>query len=130
MAATTRWINGNPTVLIHEFVGKWSTPEFEKEILDATPEIESRTENVVVILDMLQYTMPTPDVNLFAMLRRFNNRRPANIQMTIIVIRGQFAHALLSAARKIVPKSNIMHLAASLDEALALIPKTQTPPTS
>lgn len=123
MTAATRWINGSPTILIHEFVGKWSTPEFEAEILDATPEIESRSEKVVVIVDVTQYTNPTPDVNMFAMLRRFNNRRPANIQMTIVVVRDPLAFSLLNVARKIVPKADIMFIAKSLDEALALIPK-------
>lgn len=117
MTATTRWLNGHPTIVLHEFVGKWSTSEFETEILDATPEIENRGEKVVVIFNLLQYTLPSRDVNMLAMMRRLTNSHPANIEMVVVVVRDAFAHSLLKAVRKVLPKTDIMVAVKSLDEA-------------
>ncbi len=123
MTATTQWRDGNPAVVIHEFVGKWSTAEFEDEIFAATPEIESHQGKVVVILDVLQYSLPPREVNILAMLRRFNQKRPANIELTVIVSGETLATVLLNVARRVIPKSDIIYTAKSLDDALALVAK-------
>lgn len=123
MAATTHWTYGNPTIVVHEFVGTWSMPEFESEILGATSEILNRPEKVVVVFNVLQYTMPARNINVFPMLRRLTQNRPANIQMVIIVVRDPFAYALLSLVQRVVPKTEIMFAVKSMDEAMVLVAK-------
>lgn len=124
MAVSTRWINGDPSILIHTFTGTWSSPEVEGEIQAETPEILSRSEKVVVIIDILQYSMPTRNINIFPMLRRFiTNQRPPQIQTIIIVMRDSFAYSLMNLARKIIPRSDVVVTAKSMDEALALVEK-------
>lgn len=123
MTATTYWVEGNPTILTHEFVGEWSTAEFESEVLGAAPQIERHGENIAVIINLLQYTMPPREINILAMLRRFNQNRPDNIHLIVIVIRDEFAYSLLKVGLRVIPKTHILHLAKSMDEASALIAK-------
>lgn len=123
LAAITHWLNERRTIVVHEFVGKWVTEEFETEVLGATPEIASRGEPVAVILNFLQYTMPTRQVNIFALIRRFTERRPANIAIIILVVRDAFAYSLVTVVRKALPGTQIIFATRSMDDALELITK-------
>jgi hypothetical protein len=123
MTAITHWINERRTIVVHEFIGKWVTEEFESEILGATPDIERCGEPVAVVLNFLQYTMPARQVNIFALVRRFTERRPANIGIIILVVRDAFAYSLVTVVRKVLPGTNIIHATRSMDDALELITK-------
>ncbi|HEX2622356.1 MAG TPA: hypothetical protein VHL11_19490 [Phototrophicaceae bacterium] len=121
MTATTRWLDDAQTILGHEFVGKWSTEEFEAEVFGATPQIVNRGEKITVVINVLQYTMPTRDVNIFALISRFNNKRPANIQMIVFVVQDPLAFSLLSVARRLFAKADIIFAARSMESAMQMI---------